>query len=89
MKTLTTFFIGLFVSISIAASSLTVAFNTKSHKYHYMSCSAAKRCTVNCIDLSLEDAIERGGIPCKICHPPVTVTNEGEEKSHAKFLRER
>jgi hypothetical protein len=34
MKTLTTFFIGLFVSISLASSSLTVAFNTKTLKYH-------------------------------------------------------
>jgi hypothetical protein len=76
MKTLTTVFIGLFFSLSLAASSLTVAFNQKTYKYHYTSCSAAKRCTVNCIDISLKDAIDRGGIPCKLCHPPAFVEEE-------------
>jgi hypothetical protein len=70
MKTLTTFFIGLFVSISLASSSLTVAFNTKTHKYHYTTCVWAKRCTVHCVEVSLQEAIERGGVPCKVCRPP-------------------
>lgn len=73
MKTLTTFFIGLFVSLSLAASSLTVSFNQKTHKYHYATCTWAKRCTVNCIDIPLKEAIERGGVPCKICRPPAEV----------------
>lgn len=79
MKTLTTFFIGLFFSLSLAASSLTVAFNQKTHKYHYPTCTWAKRCTVNCIDIPLKEAIERGGVPCKVCHPPASVP-EGEGK---------
>jgi hypothetical protein len=73
MKTLTAFFLALFVSVALAASSLTVAFNTKSHKYHYTTCSAAKRCTRNCIEIPLAEAIERGGVACKICRPPETV----------------
>ena len=70
MKTLTTFFLGLFVSFSLAASTLTVAFNQKTHKYHYTYCTWAKRCTVNCIDIPLKEAIERGGVACKVCRPP-------------------
>jgi hypothetical protein len=73
VKTLTIFFIGLFFSLSLAASSLTVAFNQKTHKYHYTGCPWANRCTVNCIDIPLKEAIERGGIPCKVCHPPSSV----------------
>lgn len=79
MKTLTTFFLGIFVSLSLAASSLTVAFNQKTHKYHYLSCAAAKRCTVNCIDIPLKEAIARGGVPCLRCNPPAVVTAETEE----------
>jgi hypothetical protein len=45
----------------------TVAFNTKSSKYHCLTCSAAKRCTRNCIDVPLSDAKRRGGVACKIC----------------------
>jgi hypothetical protein len=45
----------------------TVSFNTKSYKYHCTTCSAAKRCTRNCIDIPLSDAKARGGVACKIC----------------------
>jgi hypothetical protein len=44
-----------------------VYFNTKSHKYHCLTCVAAKRCTRNCIDLPVSEAKARGGVPCKIC----------------------
>lgn len=44
-----------------------VAFNTNSLKYHCPSCSAAKRCTVNCITVTRAEAKRRGGVPCKIC----------------------
>jgi hypothetical protein len=71
--TLTTIVLGFFFSISLAASSLTVAFNQKTYKYHYLSCTWAHKCTVNCIDISLAEAISRGGIPCKKCHPPATM----------------
>lgn len=77
MKTLTAFLVGLFLSVSLAASGLRVAFNTKSHKYHYLSCSAARRCTVHCVEMGLGEAIGRGGVACLICHPPVEVS-EGE-----------
>jgi hypothetical protein len=45
----------------------TVTFNTKSLKYHCQTCSAAKRCTVNCIDIPVSKAIRRGGVACKLC----------------------
>jgi hypothetical protein len=44
-----------------------VIFNVKSYKYHAPRCSAARRCTVNCIPLSRAEAKSRGGIPCGIC----------------------
>jgi len=44
-----------------------VVFNTKSLKYHCATCSAAKRCTRNCITTTLRDAKARGGVACKLC----------------------
>lgn len=45
----------------------TVVFNVKSYKFHYPSCSAAIRCTRNCIETTRGDAHQRGGIPCQLC----------------------
>lgn len=71
MRKLTTVvFLGLFMTLAFAKDQLVVAFNTKSHKYHYTSCTWAKRCTRNCVDISLKEAIDAGGVPCKVCHPP-------------------
>ena len=49
------------------APARTVVYNTKTGKYHAPSCPAAKRCTRNCVDMSLKDAKAAGGVPCKIC----------------------
>jgi hypothetical protein len=49
------------------AAERTVIFNTQSLKYHQPGCIAARRCTRNCIFISLSEAIKRGGVPCKIC----------------------
>lgn len=65
-------FLGLFMSLAFAKDTLTVAYNTKTHKYHYLSCRWAKACTRNCIDMPLGQAIDAGGIPCKVCHPPAS-----------------
>jgi hypothetical protein len=54
-------------TVSIAKSEETVAFNTNSLKYHCLSCTWAKRCTVNCVNISISEAKKRGGIPCKVC----------------------
>ena len=45
----------------------TVYFNTKSGKYHAMSCRWTAACTRNCIEVPLSKAINQGGIPCKVC----------------------
>jgi len=42
-------------------------FNTKNLKYHSLSCEWARKCTVNCIKIDHTQAIQRGGIPCKVC----------------------
>ena len=44
-----------------------VMYNTKTGKYHNLSCVWALKCTVNCIKIDKEQAIKRGGIPCKVC----------------------
>ena len=72
----TAIFIGFLFSFSLAASSLTVAFNQKSYKYHYLTCTWAHKCTVNCINIPLAEAIDRGGVPCKKCRPPATLTED-------------
>ena len=50
-----------------AAEDELVAFNTKTHKYHCLQCQYAVKCTKNCITIKKSEAIQRGGVPCKIC----------------------
>ncbi len=69
-KTLPLVLLGFFISLVFSQDTLIVAYNKKSHKYHYLSCVWAERCTRNCIDIPLGEAIDRGGIPCKVCRPP-------------------
>jgi hypothetical protein len=54
-------------TLALAADDEMVAFNTKSHKYHCLSCQYAVKCTQNCIQIKRSDAIARGGVPCKVC----------------------
>ena len=49
------------------AAERTVIFNTKSRIYHHDGCNAARACTVNCVTVSLSEAISRGGRPCGRC----------------------
>lgn len=58
-------FINFFV-ISCCYAAM-VVYNTKTGKYHSPSCQWAKKCTVNCIKIDKQEAIRRGGIPCKVC----------------------
>jgi methylphosphotriester-DNA--protein-cysteine methyltransferase len=63
-----------------AAASSTIATSSqgpfvgssKSNKYHYPSCSAAKKIkSANLVTFSSSaDARAQGYVPCKICHPP-------------------
>ena len=46
----------------------TVVYNTKTGKIHAIWCKWAEKCTVNCIKLERREAINRGGIPCKVCN---------------------
>ena len=57
--------IGLFLPLNSFAD--TVVYNTKTGKYHAQSCASAKKCTVNCIKIDRKQAVQRGGVPCKIC----------------------
>jgi hypothetical protein len=68
VKTLTLFFVGLFVSGSLA-------FNMQAYEYHYMTCWVTKMCAVNCRGISLSVVIGKGREACKICRPPGAVEN--------------
>jgi len=50
-----------------ATAEQRVVFNVKTLKYHCPTCSAAKRCTKSCINTTLADALQRGGVACKLC----------------------
>src|SRR2546428_13707923 len=54
-------------TLALAGDDEMVAFNTKSHKYHCLSCQYAVKCTQNCIQIKRSDAIARGGGPGKVC----------------------
>lgn len=51
----------------IEQKSQTVLFNTKTLKFHAPSCEWARKCTRNCVTVSREEALKRGGVPCKVC----------------------
>jgi hypothetical protein len=36
-------------------------------KYHCPTCIWAVRCTKNCIKIPKSEAINRGGVPCRVC----------------------
>ena len=57
----------LFFSAAAAKKEETVAFNVESLKYHCLTCSSARACTKNCIEIPLSEAEKRGGVPCKRC----------------------
>lgn len=45
-----------------------VSYNTDSNIYHDLNCDCAKRCTVNCIIVTRNEAEKRGGRACHRCH---------------------
>lgn len=57
----------MFFLSSSAAFAEMVMFNTKTLKFHSISCRYAVACTVNCIKIDKKQAIQRGGVPCKVC----------------------
>ncbi len=65
--------------------SETVAFNTKTYKFHKLYCQWAKKCTVNCITIEKREVVKRGGIPCKVCggesYGFLILVNSAEQKS--------
>ncbi len=56
-----------FLMTTPAAFAEMVMFNTKTYKFHTISCRYAHACTVNCIKIDRKEALRRGGIPCKVC----------------------
>ena len=64
-----------------------VAFNTKSHKYHCLECTWAKKCTVNCVNIPRSEAIRRGGVPCKVCGGTCRKAQEAGCSAHFRLAR--
>lgn len=54
-----------FLLLSGICFAETVSFNLKSHKFHSLNCRYAN--CKNCIKIERQQAIKRGGIPCKVC----------------------
>lgn len=50
-----------------ASFAQTVYYNTKTKKYHTLTCRHAKSCDVNCVKINKKEAQKRGGMPCKVC----------------------
>jgi hypothetical protein len=59
-----------------------VVFNKQSLIYHRASCSAAQRCTKNCVTVRLSEARARGGRACKLCGGPATSLQDGSLREH-------
>lgn len=66
MKKLVMMVLVLLVLPAMAEAQM-VAYNTSSGKYHHVACKWAKKCTKNCIMIDKQEAIKRGGVPCKVC----------------------
>ncbi len=52
---------------AVEQRSQTVFLNTRTLKFHSLSCEWARKCTRHCVRVSREDALKRGGVPCKVC----------------------
>lgn len=65
-KLLTVLLVSLLLAIPLSVSAETVVLNTKTHKYHKMSCKWAQKCTVNCTKIDKKQA-QKLGVPCKVC----------------------
>lgn len=79
------------VGQTATAADQKVVFNTHSLIYHCASCSAAKRCTKNCVTTTLADAKARGGRACKLCggtcahsSPPHAQNQESRPAQHIR-----
>lgn len=54
--------------VPVLAASSTVVYNSKNGKFHEPSCRWAEKCTRNCTEITRDEALKLGGIPCKVCH---------------------
>jgi len=57
----------VFAGSAFSAFAYQVMFNTKTLKYHSLTCKWAEKCTVNCIKVDHKEAQSKGGVPCKLC----------------------
>ncbi len=69
MKKFTIICLILFTNLIFTLGCLaeTVVYNTKTGKFHSLNCQWAQKCTVNCIKIDRKEAVQRGGVPCKVC----------------------
>lgn len=67
MKKLLIFTLLLNLILSPMCFAELVMYNTQTGKFHSLSCRWAQKCTVNCIKIERQQAIKKGGVPCKVC----------------------
>ena len=61
------FFLAFSLLTILPSQAEDVFYNTQSKKYHNFYCRYITKCTVNCIKITKKEAIQRGGVPCKVC----------------------
>ena len=66
MKKIVLTLLSLLILGTSAAQAETVVFNPNSKIYHKLSCHSAQICKV-CIKIDKQEAVKRGGRPCKKC----------------------
>lgn len=54
-----------FLTLAGTCFAETVSFNTQTHKIHKLSCRYSD--CKHCIKIERQQAIKRGGVPCKVC----------------------
>lgn len=69
MKKFTIIYLILLMNLffTLGCFAETVVYNIKTSKFHSTNCQWANKCTVNCIKIDRKEAIQRGGVPCKVC----------------------
>lgn len=53
-----------------------VKYNLINKKYHLLSCEWAQKCTRNCIEITIDEAKKKKGIPCGVCLPDSTSSSK-------------
>lgn len=76
--------INFLLATTEAQKDIIVSFNTETKRYDTPECISKKWCKNNCIQITLEEARKRGGIPYLTCQNSTTTPAESEIKKEIK-----